>query len=76
MSYAHLLSILINVREIVPKEIKPSRFPYYPKLDLNVTCGYHVGHVGNSTEACCIPKNKVEELFDQKMLCFTDHPQE
>ncbi|KAI5423444.1 hypothetical protein KIW84_046412 [Lathyrus oleraceus] len=29
MSYAHLLPILVNAGEIVPKQIKPAKFTYH-----------------------------------------------
>lgn len=71
MSYAHHLPILINVGEIMSKEIEPARFPYTPKHDPNATCGYHTGHIWHSIEAYYHFKAKVQELIDQKMLCFT-----
>lgn len=71
MSYTHLLLILINVGVIVPKEIKPAKFPHRPKHDPNATCRYHAGYVWNSTKACHVFKNKVQELIDQKFLGFT-----
>lgn len=71
MSYTHLLSILINVGEIVPKDIEPSKYPFHSKHDPNVVCGYHAGHVGHSIKDCHILKNKVQEFVNQKLICFT-----
>ncbi|KAI5385165.1 hypothetical protein KIW84_071960 [Lathyrus oleraceus] len=76
MPYVHLLPILINVGEIMPKHIEPARFPNHHKHDPNATFGYHAGYVEHSTEACYVPKNKVQELLDQKLLCITYYPQE
>lgn len=59
MYYTHLLPILILAREIMHKEIKPSRFPYNPRHDPNAIFGYHARYIGHSTEACIIFKNKV-----------------
>lgn len=47
MSYAHLLPILVNVGEIVPKQTEYARFPYDRKHDPHAICGYHVGNVGH-----------------------------
>lgn len=62
-----MLSILVNAREVVPKQIDPSRFPYNRKHDPHLTCGY----VGNSTETWHVFKTRVQELINQKLLCFT-----
>ena len=71
MTYAYLLPILVNVREIMPKRIQPTRFPSHPKHDHNATCGFHVGHVGHSIEKCNHFKARVQELINQKLMCFT-----
>lgn len=63
--------ILINVGEIMPKQIKPTKFPYHRKHDPNATCGYHPGHVGNSIENYYLFKAWVQKLIDQKLMCFT-----
>lgn len=71
VSYAYLLPILVNVGAMVPKPIKPAKFPYNHKYDHHATCGYHVGYVGRSTEVCHALKTKVQELTDRNLLCFT-----
>lgn len=71
MTYAHLLPILVNILATAPKKIEHARFSYYPKHDSNATCEYYVGHIGHSTENCYPFKAKVQELIDQKLLCFT-----
>ncbi|KAI5437816.1 hypothetical protein KIW84_023798 [Lathyrus oleraceus] len=71
VSYAHLLPILVNAGALVPKQTKPAKFPYRRKHDLHAMCGYHVGYVGHSTEACHVLKTKVQELIDRNLLCFT-----
>lgn len=71
MSYTQLLPILVNAGAIVPKQTRPSRFPYDRKHDPHAICGYHVEHVGNSIENCYSFKTKVQELIDQKLLSFT-----
>lgn len=58
ISYMHLLHILIHDGEIVPKEIKPARFPYHPKHNPNATCGYLAGYIGHYTEAYFIFNSK------------------
>lgn len=55
----------------MPKHIQPTRFPYHTKLDPNATCGYHAIHVWNSIENCNPFKAIVQELINQKLLCFT-----
>ncbi|KAI5441805.1 hypothetical protein KIW84_011026 [Lathyrus oleraceus] len=71
VSYTHLLPILVNVGEIVPKQIKPAKFPYRRKHDPHATCGYLAGYVGQSTEVCHFLKIKVQELIDRNLLCLT-----
>ncbi|KAI5435081.1 hypothetical protein KIW84_021783 [Lathyrus oleraceus] len=70
-SYAHLLPILVNARAIVPKQIEPARFPYSRKHDPHATCGYYAGYVWHSTKTCHVLKARVQELINQKLLCFT-----
>lgn len=74
MYFTHLLPILIYVGVIVPKDLKPSKFPNYSKHNPNATCGYHAGYIGYSTEACFLFKDKVQDLLDQKFICFTEKP--
>ncbi|KAI5436186.1 hypothetical protein KIW84_022592 [Lathyrus oleraceus] len=71
MSYAHLLPILVNTREIVPKQIEHARFSYSRKHDPHAICGYHARHVGHSIENCYSFKGKVQELINRNLLCFT-----
>lgn len=71
MSNAHLLPIMVNVGEIVPKQIDPVRFPYSRKYDPHAICGYHVGHVGNSIENCYPFKARTQKLIGQKLLSLT-----
>ncbi|KAI5426489.1 hypothetical protein KIW84_032066 [Lathyrus oleraceus] len=71
VSYAHLLPILVEVGEIVPKQTEPAKFPYSHKHDPHATCGYHAGYVGHSTESCHVLKARIQELVDQKLLSFT-----
>lgn len=74
MCYTHLLPILIHGVEIMLKEIKFAMFPYHPKHNPNATCGYHVGYKRHSTKAYYILKSKVQNLLDQKLICFTEDP--
>ncbi|KAI5414553.1 hypothetical protein KIW84_040154 [Lathyrus oleraceus] len=45
MSYTHLLPVLVNVGEIVPKQIELARFPYGRKHDPSAIGGYHAGYM-------------------------------
>lgn len=71
MNYAYSLPILVNVREIMPKQTEAARFPYSRKHEPHAMCGYHIGHVGHCIENCYSFKTKVQELIDCNLLCFT-----
>lgn len=72
VSYTRFLPYLIHVEDIVPKEISPSTFPYGPKHNPNVSCEFHVGYIGYSTEDCMVFKVKVQKLLDKKLLSFSE----
>ena len=56
----------------MPKEISPVMPPYNNKHNPNVSCAFHVGHIGNSTEDCLVLKAIVQEIIDQKVLSFSE----
>ena len=62
----------MHVRVIVPKDIPPTVFPYNPKHNPNVSCAFHGGYIGNSTEDCIVFKNRVQDLINQDILSFTE----
>lgn len=72
MSYTQLLPYLVHVEAIIPKEIPPAVFPYPLKHNPNVSCAFHAGYIGHSTEDYFMFKNRVQELIDQDILSFTE----
>ncbi|CAL5198230.1 unnamed protein product [Lathyrus oleraceus] len=72
MTYAQLLSYLVQQGAIVPKEIPSAVYPYGPKYNPNASCAFHTGYIGHSTKDCGLFKSRVQELIDQKVLSFSE----
>ncbi|XP_050897315.1 uncharacterized protein LOC127104154 [Lathyrus oleraceus] len=68
VSYAQLLSYLIQQGAILPKEIPPATFSYHAKHNPNALCAYLVGHIGHYTEDCWPLQSRVQELIDHKVF--------
>ena len=64
VSYAQLLSILVQKYKISIIPTKPRKPPYPKWYDLSVRCEYHGGIEGHSTESCTSFKDKVQALID------------
>ena len=72
VSYTQLVPYLVQQGEIVPKEIPPAMPLYNNKHNPNVSCAFHVGYIGHSTEDYLVLKARVQELIDQKVLSFSE----
>ena len=64
VSYAQLLSILVQKYKISIIPTKPRKPPYPKWYDLSVRCEYHGGIEGHSTESYTLFKDKVQALID------------
>lgn len=62
----------MHVGDIVPKEIPPTMFTYHLKHNSNVSCDFHAGYIGHSTEDGIVFKNRAQELINQDILSFTE----
>lgn len=56
----------------MPKEISSVVYPFGLKYNPNVSCAFHVGYIGHSTEDCWSFKVKVKKLIYQKVLSFSE----
>lgn len=54
----------------MPKDIPPAVPLYNNKHNPNVSCAFHAGYIGHSTEDCLVLKARVQDLIDQKALSF------
>ena len=73
MSYADLLSYLLDNSMVA---INPARFPqppFFRGYDLNATCAYHGEAPGHSFEHCRALKRKVQGLIDVGWLKFEEN---
>lgn len=70
--YAKLVSYLIHVGAIMPKEILAASPPFRHKHDPNASCAYHVGFIGNSIEDCWALKYKIQDLINYEILTFSE----
>ncbi|XP_058784091.1 uncharacterized protein LOC131658858 [Vicia villosa] len=52
MTHDELLSELLKLSLVEPKQLDPVSFPYPEGFDPDVSCGYHAGAPGHSTEYC------------------------
>ena len=78
VTYAELLSKLIDNGHIKPIQAEPRGPPFPNWYDVNIRCDYHSGVPGHSIEDCTILKNKVRNLIQEGKLKFekSDRPAE
>ncbi|XP_050877425.1 uncharacterized protein LOC127081187 [Lathyrus oleraceus] len=69
--YAELVSYLIHLGAIVPRELPASSLPFNRSHNPNATCAFHAGYIGHSTEDCWALKKRIQELIDQEILSFS-----
>lgn len=62
----------MHVGVIIPIEIPSKVFPYPSKYNTNVSCAFHAGNIGHSTEDYFVFKNRVQELIDQDILSINE----
>ena len=70
VTYAELLSKLIDNGFVVPIQVRPHRSPFPKWYDVNIRCDYHFGVPCHSIEDCTIFKNKVKNLIEEGKLKF------
>lgn len=70
--YAELVSYLIHVGAIVPRELLAASPPFNCSHNPNATCSFHAGFIGHSTEDCWALKKRIQELIDQEILSFSE----
>ncbi|XP_058746519.1 uncharacterized protein LOC131619443 [Vicia villosa] len=75
MTHDELLSELLKLSLVETKQLDPVSFPYPEGFDPDVSCGYHAGAPGHSTEDCQPFKDKVQDLIDAKAIAFTPEGQ-
>ncbi|XP_058755289.1 uncharacterized protein LOC131628466 [Vicia villosa] len=75
MTHDELLSELLKLSLVETKQLDPVSFPYPEGFDPDVSCGYHAGAPGHSTEDCQPFKHKVQDLIDAKAIAFTPEGQ-
>ena len=72
ITYAELLSKLIDNGSIMPIQGRP-RQPSFPKwYDINTRCNYHSRVLGHSVEDCSALKNEVQNLIRDGRLKFEE----
>ncbi|XP_058763524.1 uncharacterized protein LOC131636970 [Vicia villosa] len=75
MTHDELLSELLKLSLVEPKQLDPVSFPYPEGFNPNVSCGYHAGAPGHSTDDCQPFRDKVQDLIDAKAIAFTPEGQ-
>ncbi|XP_050875207.1 uncharacterized protein LOC127078828 [Lathyrus oleraceus] len=70
--YVELVSYLIHVGAIVPKELLATSPPFNRSHNPNATCAFHAGYIGHSTEDCWALKKRIQELIVQDILYFSE----
>lgn len=55
----------------MPKDIPPATFRYHSRHNSNVSCAFHVGYIGHSSEDFLVLKAKLQEVIDHKVLSFS-----
>src|ERR1043165_5708831 len=73
MTYAGMLTQLLELKLIVPKAMLPSPPPDKcpSSYDTNAVCAFHSGTVGHNIEDCHAFKCKVQDLIESKAISFT-----
>ncbi|XP_050890765.1 uncharacterized protein LOC127096208 [Lathyrus oleraceus] len=70
--YVELVSYLIHVEAIVPRELPTTSPPFNRSHNPNATCTFHAGYIGHSTEDCWALKKRIQELINQDILSFSE----
>ena len=72
MSYTEVLQRLLRESMVALLPAKIPQPPFHRGYDPNLTCAYHSGVQGHSTENCMALKYKVQSLIDAGWLEFKE----